>query len=89
MDKLTGKIINKADISGKIIAKASVSGKVGIPYGSTAYTGEYTVIPDALEEQILKTANKTLIEDVTVKKIPYHETSNPSGGKTIVIAQEE
>lgn len=89
MDKLTGNIIKKADISGRITAKATISGKVGIPYGSNRYTGEYTVTPDAYDEQVLETANKTLLDDVTVQKIPYHETTNLSGGTTIVIAQEE
>lgn len=79
MDKLTGKIIQKS----------GVNGTIGIPYGSNRYTGEYTVTPKALEKTVLETANKTMLDDVTVKKIPFHETTNLSGGMTVVIAQEE
>ena len=79
MDKLTGKIIQKS----------GVKGTIGIPYGSNRYTGEYIVTPRAFDKTVLETANKTMLDDVTVKKIPYHETTNLSGGMTVVIAQEE
>ena len=79
MDKLTGKVIQKS----------GVSGKIAIPYGSNRYTGEYVVTPKAFEKTVLETANKTMLDDVTVKRIPYHETSNLGGGMTVVIAQEE
>lgn len=89
MDKLIGKIVKKADVSGRINKKADISGTVSIPIGGKRYTGEYTVTPKAFDNQTLETANKTLIDDVTVKKIPYQETTNLSGGMTIIIAQEE
>lgn len=79
MDKLTGRIKIKADVSGKI----------GIPYGSNRYTGEYVITPKAYDKTVLNTANKTMLDDVTVKKIPYHETTNLGGGMTVTIAQEE
>lgn len=79
MDKLTGKIIKKADVSGKI----------GIPYGSNRYTGEYIITPKAFDKTVLETSNKTMLDDVTVKKIPYQETTNLGGGMTVIIAQEE
>lgn len=79
MDKLTGRVIQKS----------GVSGTIGIPYGSNRYTGQYEVTPKANEETVLETANKTLLDDITVLKVPYQETTNLSGGKTIVIAQEE
>lgn len=89
MDKLIGKIIQKSGISGKLIPKSGVNGIVGIPYGSKRYTGEYVVTPKAYDETVLETANKTMVDDLTVHKIPYHETTNLSGGTTVVIAQEE
>lgn len=91
MDKLIGRIVQKSGISGKIIQKpeSGLCGTIGIPYGSNKYQGEYIVTPKAYEETILNTANKTMLDDVTVKIIPYHETSNLSGGYTVVIAQEE
>lgn len=55
--------------------------------GGEPYTGDYTVIPKANEPTVLDTAGKTLAQDVTVTKIPYYETSNPTGD-TVYIASE-
>lgn len=51
------------------------------------YVGPYEVTPDAHDPVILDTMNKILTEDVTVKKIPYYQTSNESGD-TAYIASE-
>lgn len=51
------------------------------------YTGDYVIIPKAHEEVILETKDKTMADDVTVKKVPYYETSNEVG-TTIYIASE-
>ena len=48
------------------------------------YTGEYEATP-TVEEQILPTKNKSMIDDFIVHEIPYFETSNPSGGYTAII----
>lgn len=53
--------------------------------GKGAYDGPYTVIP-TVDEQKLETAQRILLEDVTVKAIPYYAVSNVSGGTTIYIA---
>ena len=55
--------------------------------GGEPYEGEYTVIPKANAPTVLETAGKTLNKDVTVTKIPYYETSNPTGD-TVYIASE-
>lgn len=54
--------------------------------GSVAeeYDGEYTVVPKT-HEQELDTKNKLMKDNVTVKKIPYHEVSNDTG-TTVIIA---
>lgn len=52
------------------------------------YTGDYTVIP-ALEQQSLKTKNKVMRDDVTVKAIPLYRVSNSAGGMTISIGKLE
>ena len=71
------------DIGGKpSIVFAIDNVKSGKPY-----EGEYTVIPKANEPTVLETAGKTLNKDVTVTKIPYYETSNPTGD-TVYIASE-
>lgn len=51
------------------------------------YTGEYVVIPKAHEETILETKDKIMQDDVTVRKVPYYETSNQTG-TTVYIASE-
>ena len=51
-----------------------------------AYSGRYTITPDASNEQTLSTAQKKLTDDIVVEKIPYFEVSNNSGGKTVTIA---
>ena len=51
------------------------------------YFGPYEVIPLAFTDQILETNNKIMTDDVTVFKVPYHETSNLFDGKTAYIAE--
>lgn len=49
------------------------------------YTGDYEVTPEADEDTVLQTAKKYLHSDITVKKIPFTEVTNPSGGATATI----
>lgn len=48
------------------------------------YTGEYVVTPST-EEQTLNTKDRFLSRDVLVEEIPYYETTNESGGYTVII----
>lgn len=57
-------------------------------YQAPVYEGEYNVIPKAYEEQVLQTKEKTLLENVTVQKVPFYEISNAGGGTTVYIAEE-
>ena len=50
------------------------------------YEGTYIVEPKAFEEQTLRTTGFLMDNDVIVLEIPYHITSNPSGGNTASIA---
>lgn len=56
--------------------------------GAEPYEGAYTVHSAAHEAQELPTANKHLVKNITVEKIPYYETSNLSDGITIYIGDE-
>lgn len=49
------------------------------------YTGDYEVTPK-VSKQTLHTAQKMMLDDVTINKIPYYETTNNSGGHTVYIA---
>lgn len=53
---------------------------------SVIYEGETTVTPLAANQVVLNTANKKVLEDIKVKKIPYYETSNDYG-ETIYIGE--
>lgn len=55
--------------------------------GGEPYDGDYTIIPKAEVQTVLPTQGKIMQRDVTVAKIPYYETSNPTGD-TIYIASE-
>lgn len=51
------------------------------------YTGAYQVTPKT-GAQVLPTAQKLMTGDMTVKAIPYYETSNLSDGETVYIGTE-
>lgn len=55
--------------------------------GGDPYEGEYVVTPK-VEAQTMPTKEKVMLEDVTIRAIPYFETSNTSGGNTVYIAKE-
>ena len=74
MDKLLGTIVKKADISGT----------VSLPYSANYYTGDYDITP-TIDGQVMETANKTMVEDVTINPIPYEEVTNLGGGITATI----
>lgn len=50
------------------------------------YEGSYDVVSLADNDQTLDTKNKMCTDDITVRKVPYFETSNLSGGYTVYIA---
>ena len=49
------------------------------------YDGDYEVIPRLNDDQILPTQGLRMRDDVTVHEIPVITTTNPFGGKTVVI----
>lgn len=75
------------DIGGKPSIVFAIDNVKIVHTGGNPYKGEYTVIPKANAPTVLETAGKTLNKDVTVTKIPYYETSNPTGD-TVYIASE-
>lgn len=87
MDKLYGSVIKKQNISGSIFLKQTIKGVIGLPYSLNRYAGKYEVIP-TIEGEKLETANKMLLDDVTIHPIPYQDVDNPQGGRTVTIAFE-
>jgi hypothetical protein len=52
--------------------------------GGECYEGDYVVTPK-VDAQSLPTKEKVMLEDMTVKAIPYAEVTNVSNGKTVTI----
>ncbi len=75
-------------LSGKLTCFGSLSGKLSAVIDFNAYSGEYEVVPNAFNTQVLPTANKVLKKDIVVQKVPYFETSNNYDGVTVYIAEE-
>lgn len=73
---LTGELSSPPVISGNLILPTYVDVDL--------YDGDYIVTPD-FDGKTLPTANKTLIQDVTVKPIEVQVVSNTAGGKTVYI----
>ena len=53
--------------------------------GYPVYEGEYVVTPQTDNAVVLATEGTRMIDDVTVLKVPYYETTNESGGYTVII----
>lgn len=65
-----------------------ITNKLSAVIDFNAYSGEYEVVPNAFNTQVLPTANKVLKKDIVVQKVPYFETSNNYDGVTVYIAEE-
>ena len=67
----------------------NISVELGRPVymGGEPYDGPYEVTPK-VSAQTLPTAKKLMLDDVSVRAIPYFDVSNPAGGNTIYIANE-
>lgn len=61
-----------------------LSGTLSKQQRTDYYTGEYVVTPST-EEQTLNTKNRMMSKDVLIEEIPYYETTNQSGGYTVII----
>lgn len=69
----------------------SLKGTISVYTGESqkeSYDGEYSVTPSTDEDVVLKTKDKIMSDDLTVKKIPYEMTSNDSEGITVYIGKE-
>lgn len=63
--------------------RVAPSGEIVYVGDAERYEGEYEVVP-ASTKKTLKTKNKVMTNDVTVKEIPYKETPNAIGRGTTV-----
>ena len=88
VETLSGSISANCTLTGNVSCTGGLTGKMSITQEYDAYTGDYKVVPQAFNEQVLPTAHKVLAEDVVISKVPYWETSNVSNGTTAYIAKE-
>ncbi len=61
--------------------------EVTVSKDNTLYTGDYFVTP-TVNGQILPTADRLLVEDMTINPIPYYDVGNLAGGSTVYIGKE-
>lgn len=76
-------------LKGSIRSKVFMSGIVHYPISVNipVFNGDYIINPKSTQ-QILLTKDKQMTDDVTIKPIPYFETSNEEDGITIFIGSE-
>lgn len=72
---------------GARLSTGALSGSVGLASSYPTYTGDTLVIPKADAATELQTGGKVVMDNITVTKVPYWETSNQSG-ITAYIASE-
>ena len=75
-------------LNGTLSDELGFTGNISVITEPESFDGNYEVTPKAFESQILETKNKMMKENITIKKVPYWESSNQSGGKTAYIAKE-
>lgn len=85
---ITGSVSALHEVTGTLAGMGDVSGTITVG-GATdwpEYGGAYEITP-AVEAQTLETANKLMTDDLTVRAVPYYQTSNITGD-TVYIAME-
>ena len=91
---MSNSIQSSVTLTGEVQASATIIGTVAISGGGGSgesvpiYEGPYESVP-SVKEQILTTKRKLMINDITIRKIPYFEVSNTSGGITASIGNLE
>lgn len=86
---LSGQLSCVGGLQGKLSCIGSFSGNL-IPPGMMdlkVYNGQYIVVPQAFEQEVLETENKIMTKNVVVTEVPYYEVSNVAG-TTAYIAKE-
>ena len=85
--KLKGVISSVGTLTGKLSRGSPnnyLSGVIRFSDTTPVYSGEYEITPTSYEQE-LETSGLRMRDDVVVHEIPYFETTNPSGGYTVII----
>ena len=88
---IEGELSLSSFIEGEMAMTSVIEGEIDkVVYVDTSqhiYDGDYIVTPLVNNEVILETNGKLMEDDVTVLRVPYLETANPSGGNTAYIGE--
>lgn len=84
--ELKGTLTPIGILSGNLKVNKTISGKIRYSDLTPYYYGEYDVTPKAYE-QLFETKGLKMTDDVIVREIPYYETTNESGGYTVIIGE--
>ena len=88
---IEGEVSLSSTIEGEMAMTSVIEGEIDkILYVDTShnvYEGDYIVTPLVNNEVVLETNGKLMEDDVTVLRVPYLETANPSGGNTAFIGE--
>lgn len=85
---LVGILSRASPIYGTISRGGNVlTGYIAVPTTADKehYTGTYEIAASTSEDQVLPTRQKILADDITVQKVYFSRTINPSGGTTVYI----
>ena len=86
IDELAGKGFVLPPVTSKDDGKVlTVSNGLWTPKELPTYEGEFEIVPDLEGDTHLYTSKKYLKSDMVVKKVPFNEVDNTSGGTTITI----
>ena len=88
---IEGEVSLSSAIEGEMAMTSLVDGEIDkvvfVDTSHPVYDGDYIVTPLVNSEVTLDTNGKLMEDDVTVLRVPYLETANPSGGNTAYIGE--
>lgn len=86
--EIVGSLSSIVSLSGVLSDVPMIVGGLSQTGGASlvpVYNGTYMITPVTELDIVLETAGKRMARDVIVKEIPYFETTNESGGYTVII----
>lgn len=84
---LVGTIKSDGTLVGTIKTDGLLVGSLSISVDYEDYTGSYDITPK-VDEQVMRTKDSHMTDDVTIKAIPYYNVGNTSGGSTVYIGNK-
>lgn len=84
---LVGSVKMDGTLVGTIKSDGLLVGSLSISVDYKDYTGSYDITPK-VDEQVMRTKDSHMTDDVTIKAIPYYNVGNTSGGSTVYIGNK-